>query len=382
MQIFTRLRMLVMLLLLSLPTVGLSQNTLSEKSFISLITCGPGEELYSVFGHTAIRVADPATGMDVVYNYGTFDFDTPNFYLKFVKGDLQYFVSASSYQDFVYTYQMYDRDVYEQKLNFTPQQKEAIADELAANLISDSRFYTYKYFERNCTTMVGDIISKHIPVPISQKNEDQGKTYRKIVVERLHYSFYENLGISLIFGYKTDNTLSNLFLPVQLLQGIDNTKLKNGSPLAGPVQTIYKSTAGPEKSLWNNYYTYVVVCILLMIFSNNIVVRRSLYAIFGLMGVFFCVVGFFSFHAEISQNYNALLINPLFLVLLYFSFVKNGKAIQKTAAVLLAIIVLYVLFMLNKPHFFIVLPLIALNVIMLVRDALPLVKMWPARKIK
>jgi hypothetical protein len=97
---------------------------LSDKAFISLLTCGPGDELYSVFGHTAIRVNDPATGIDIVYNYGTFDFAAPNFYLKFVKGDLQYFVSVSSYRDFVYTYQYYDRDVYEQVLNLTPQQEQ------------------------------------------------------------------------------------------------------------------------------------------------------------------------------------------------------------------------------------------------------------------
>src|SRR4051812_2221318 len=94
--------------LLFTPTASFAQVPLSDMATVSLLTCGPGNELYSVFGHTAIRVHDPLRGMDVVYNYGTFDFDTPNFYLKFVKGDLKYFVSASSYDDFVYTYQYYN----------------------------------------------------------------------------------------------------------------------------------------------------------------------------------------------------------------------------------------------------------------------------------
>lgn len=378
MQTFTRLKILVILLLLALPHYAHSQTPLSEKSFISIITCGPGQELYSVFGHTAIRVADPLTGMDVVYNYGTFDFDTPNFYLKFVKGDLKYFMSAGNYRDFVYTYQYYNRDVLEQKLNLTQPQKQALADKLAANLISDDKYYTYKYFHRNCTTMVGDILNAHLPVKISNTNEDSGKTYRKIVVERLHNSFYENLGISLMFGYKTDEELHNLFLPIHLLQGIDHTKLPDGTPLAGPVQTVYKGSMVVEKSWWNNYYTYAFACIVLMVLSKNLLVRRSLYAIFGLLGILFCFVGLYSFHVEITQNYNALLVNPLFLVLLYFSFAKNTTALRKTAYVLLGFDLVYLLFMLNKPHLFIVLPLGALIVLMLVREALPLLKMWPS----
>lgn len=374
MQTISRLRLLLVFLLLAMSNYVQSQTTLSDRSFISLITCGPGNELYSVFGHTGIRVADPATGMDVVYNYGMFNFDTPNFYTKFVKGDLQYYAAVNSYADFVYTYQYYNRDVLEQKLNFTQQQKQQIADKLATDIVSDSKYYTYKYFERNCTTMVADIINAHLPVKISSKNEDEGKTYRKIVVERLHNSFYENLGISLIFGYRTDSTLHNLFLPIQLLQGIENTKLADGTPLSGPVQTIHKSTAEPETSIWNNFYTFIAACLILMALSNNIVIRRSLYAIFGLLGIFFSVVGLYSFHTEISQNYNVLLVNPLMLALLYFSFAKNKKATQIMAIVLLALVFIYIIFMLNKPHLFIVLPLVALIAVMLFREAIPVIK--------
>ncbi|PZR20098.1 MAG: hypothetical protein DI539_11760, partial [Flavobacterium psychrophilum] len=105
------IKVLTTLLFTLLVTVKtFAQVPLSDKAGITLLTCGPGKELYSVFGHTAIRVYDPATRFDVVYNFGTFDFDTPNFYPKFVKGDLQYFASASSYEDFVYTYQYYNRD--------------------------------------------------------------------------------------------------------------------------------------------------------------------------------------------------------------------------------------------------------------------------------
>jgi len=343
-----------------------AQATLSDDATVSLLTCGPGDELYSVFGHTAIRVYDPPHGIDVVYNYGTFDFNAPNFYLKFVKGDLQYFVSASSYQDFVYTYQYYNRDVFEQRLNLSPQQKQDIANDLSTTLTSDKRFYTYKYFDRNCTTMVADILNGHIPGKISIKNNDEGKTYRKIVIEYLDNSFYENLGISLIFGHKTDRDMERLFLPQQLLEGVNNTKI-NSVPLSQPVLTVFKSTAKEQTSLWNNYYTYAAACLLLMIASRNKVVNRSLLAIFGLLGVFFTFVGLYSYHVEISQNYNALLINPFYLLLLYFIFTNNRRAGKTISYICFVCLIAYVIFMFNKPHLVIVLPLIVLITVLLLR---------------
>jgi len=380
MRSFYAYLVLIFTLLFS-QNASFAQVPLSDVANVSLLTCGPGNELYSVFGHTAIRVHDPLRGLDVVYNYGTFDFDTPNFYLKFVKGDLKYFVSASSYNDFVYTYQYYNRDVFEQQLNLTATQKQTIADELSTTLISDKRFYTYKYFDRNCTTMVADVINNNIPVKISMKNKDQGKTYRKIVDEYLVNGFYENLGISLIFGFPTDRPMERLFLPEQLLEGVSNTKI-GSTPLAQPVVTVYKSTAQPQTSIWNNYYTYAAVCLLLMLISGNPLAHRSLLALFGLLGVFFCTVGLYSFHIEISQNYNVLLINPLFLVLLYFIFSKNKMATQITSYSCLACIVIYLVLMFNKPHLIIVLPLVALVIILLLRAIYPDWKVLPKKRSK
>ncbi|MXN91989.1 DUF4105 domain-containing protein [Flavobacterium sp. Sd200] len=332
---------------------------LSDKAFVSLLTCGPGNELYSVFGHTALRINDPVTGIDAVFNYGTFDFDTPNFYLKFVKGDLQYFVSASSYQDFVYTYQYYNRDVYEQRLNLSHDQVEHIANKLRITLTSNDRFYTYKYFERNCTTMVADILDTYIPEKIAFKTKDKGKTYRKVVTEYLDNAFYENLGISLIFGSPTDRPIERLFLPEQLLEGVSSTQIATGS-LAQPVVTVYKSTATRKASAWNNYYTYIIACLVLLFLSRNKIVHRTLLALLGLLGLFFYVVGAYSFHAEISYNYNALLINPLFLAMLYFIFTGRATAAKYTVYTCFGCIAIYIAILLNKPYLVLVLPLIAL----------------------
>ncbi|RDI12167.1 DUF4105 domain-containing protein [Flavobacterium sp. AG291] len=361
------IRVLTTLLFTLLVTVKtFAQTPLSPQAEISLLTCGPGKELYSVFGHTAIRVYDPANRFDVVYNFGTFDFDTPNFYPKFVKGDLQYFASASSYEDFVYTYQYYNRDVFSQELNLTHQQKQAIADELAAILGSDKRFYTYKFIHRNCTTMVADIINKHLPEKISLKNSDSGMTYREIIHKRLDGMFIEDLGINIAFGAPTDKTSEKLFLPDELLQGVNNTTTASG-PLAKSTETVFKATIEKQSFSFNSIYVFGIACLLLLPLTGKKLFQRSFLAIFGLLGVFLSFLGMYSLHTELIYNYNALLFNPLFLILLYFIFSNKQKAIIITSYTCLALLGLYILLTLNKPHLLSLLPLIALSAITLTR---------------
>jgi hypothetical protein len=365
-----RLKVLLLfaILFFFLPTQSIAQISLSPDSKATLLTCGPGDELYSVFGHTALRITDPTTGKDIVYNFGTFDFDTPNFYLKFVKGDLQYKLSTSSYEDFVYTYQYLNRDVFEQELNLTQVQKEQLVNELERILGSDDRLYTYKFIDRNCTTRVADLIEQYASVKIPMENVDKGKTKRRIIVERLENSFYESLGINLLFGYKTDQELQRLFLPDHLMDGIANVSTTNGK-VAQPAVTVYKSTAEKRKSAWNNFYTYAAACLILIIATRNKIVIRSWLAITGLLGIMFCFMGLYSLHAELQQNYNVLLFNPLFLVVLGFLFFGKAKAVKITSYLCLALIAVYFILLLNKPHLIMMLPLVVLNTIALVRIA-------------
>ncbi|MDV6168401.1 DUF4105 domain-containing protein [Flavobacterium sp. DG1-102-2] len=358
-------------LLLTLFTVSVktfAQTPLSNRAEVSLLTCGPGNELYSVFGHTAIRVYDPATRFDVVYNFGTFDFDTPNFYAKFTKGDLQYFVSASSYDDFIYTYQYYNRDVYEQFLNLTAQQKQDIANELNHRLTSEDKFYTYKFIHRNCTTMVADILNKYLTQKISLTNEDSGLTYRKIIRNKLSNGnhFFEDLGISLTFGAPTDDVQDKLFLPKELLQGVADTKTPVG-PLAKPTVTVFKAQPVKPEFSFNNFIVYTIAILILLSLTGFKLMQRSYLAIAGLMGIFFVFIGFYSSHSELIWNYNVLLCNPLLLVVLYFNFRGNKKAIVISSYTCLACIGIYLLYMLNKPHLTIILPLLLLTVVLLVR---------------
>lgn len=360
---------ILLLTLFSVSVKTFAQTPLSDQANISLLTCGPGEELYSVFGHTAIRVYDPAIRFDVVYNFGTFDFDTPNFYPKFIKGDLQYFASASSYSDFVSAYEYYNRDVFEQVLNLTPQQKQSIADELAAILSSDRRFYTYKFIHRNCTTMVADILNKHIPGKISLKNSDTGMTYREILHNKVKNHFYEDLGINLAFGAPTDKVSEKLFLPDELMEGVSNTTTPLG-PLAKSTENVYKATVEKPSFTFNNFYIFGLLCLLLIALTGKKLFQRSFLAIAGLMGIFFCALGLYSSHIELMYNYNALLFNPIFLLLLYFIISKRNKAVLITSYICLGLTSIYLILLINKPYLLSVLPILILTSITLIHISL------------
>ena len=95
---------------------------LGETAVASVLTCGAGDDFYTTFGHTALRITDTAAGIDNVYNYGTFDFDTPHFYWKFMRGQLDYMLGRTTFRRFVRSYRAEGRAVWEQRLLLTPQE--------------------------------------------------------------------------------------------------------------------------------------------------------------------------------------------------------------------------------------------------------------------
>lgn len=341
------------------------QLALSNNAEISLLTCGTGDQLYSIYGHTALRINDPEKGVDVVYNYGTFDFTTPNFYGKFVKGDLQYFVSTSSFEEFNYSYVADNREIAEQVLNLTQQQKQMIFNELSTVLSSEKRFYTYKFIDRNCTTMVADVINRVLPQKISTKIPDTEKTYRTILYGYLKNNFYENLGINLMFGMKTDQKSDKLFLPVELQQGVTLSQNNNGS-LVKEEKIVYKKIEnGTNKSLWNTYISFIVIMLIPAFLSGKRTFQLIWLTVCGVLGVFFSLVGFYSDHKEVLWNYNAVLMNPAFLLLGFFMIQKNNTAITRIAVFCAGCIFSYTLFILNKVQFMMMLPIIAVNLLVL-----------------
>ena len=330
---------------------------LSDNATVSIFTCGKGDELYTVFGHTAIRIKDSINNLDVVYNYGAFDFRIENFYLKFVKGDLQYFINASSYDDFLYEYKYENREVIEQFLNLPTVKKQEVFDKLNASLFSEERNYTYKFIDRNCTTMVVEKINETVGSKLVRKTDDTSISYRKVLYPYFQNHFWNKLGINIIFGANTDANATNLFLPIELLHSLDKV-IFNGKPLVYKKNTIIKGISKKaEFSIVNSIY-FVAFILLIIGLINNKSVYTFYFLLLGLLGIFFSLVGFYSFHKELLWNYNVMLFNPILII---FPFIKNKNSVKNLVYFCALILGIYAILMLSKPHLILVLPFIFLN---------------------
>ncbi|MEZ0007608.1 membrane protein implicated in regulation of membrane protease activity [Flavobacterium sp. 28YEA47A] len=365
----SRIRLFLLLLLLAFPlSKGFSQSAiLSDSAKISILTIGTANESHTLYGHTGLRVLDEQRGLDVVYNFGYFDFNTPYFLAKFVKGDLQYFVATNQYADFEYGYREENRSIYEQELNLSKIQKQKLLDELNKNLYSDERFYTYKFIDKNCTTMVIDKVNDVLGGKIITTKKPVTVTYREILNPYLSGNFFQKLGINIIFGPKTDKKAEVLFLPLELMNVLKTTAY-NGKPLVTETKTIFEAKPIKTVSYWNNIYVFSALILLIIVLKNN-TVYITYFTILGLLGVFLSLVGFYSFHEEVRWNYNVLLFNPSLLLLLYFYKKKNRKWISNLALFNLACIAIYLIVIINKAQLLLFMPLLITSTIILAKWA-------------
>ena len=353
------IKKLLFTLLVLVSFNGFSQNLpLSEHAKVSILTCGTGPESYAMYGHTAIRIQDKVIGLDVVYNYGAFDFSTPNFIGRFVKGDLQYFITNESYIDFYYNYQAENRAIIEQELALTPIQVKQLFEQLNASVYSEERFYTYKFIDRNCTTMVVDKINNTLGHEyIQSATSDQ--SYRELLYPYMS-DFYMKLGIQIIFGTKVDEPASRLFLPYEFESALSKTKI-NGKPIEKSNTTVLNARPTSVPFNWlNSIYSLIGVLLLLALFGKKWI-PIIYFTIAGLLGLFFSLVGFYSLHEELLWNYNILLFNPLFLIYAWYYWKENKSKTILMGKIILGCLALYLVYMLTKIHLGIVWPFIVLQ---------------------
>ena len=200
---------------------------------ISLLTCSPGQELYSTFGHTAIRVKDSVTGTDIVFNYGTFDDSDPYFYLKFTRGVMRYALSVQSFPDFMQEFMQEHRGVTEQTLQLDCIEKLRLLQALQVNAEEENRFYNYHFYADNCTTRARDIISKNTGTPLVFRNilPEKHPTFRQLIHSYLDKGeqYWSKLGIDMCLGWHLDARVTNeeaMFLPDYLMKGFDSAATK------------------------------------------------------------------------------------------------------------------------------------------------------------
>lgn len=329
---------------------------LTPQAEISVLTCGTGSELYALYGHTGIRIYDPMQGIDRVYNYGMFDFNTENFYGKFVKGDLMYFVDYNDYQRFVSSYAYEDRSVYEQQLDLTLSQKEQIWQRLNRSLEDDQKYYQYKFIDQNCTTKVVDVLNEVLETPVATDVEGNTADYRTILNTYLKNNYLEKLGINLIFGAKVDHPSALLFLPDKFMAGLAQTQV-HGKPLVKETTVLYQSETVEKTPWWNTYWFFCVVLALVVLGMRQAFVRNTFFIVLGLLGFFFSFVGYYSFHTELLNNNSIFLCNPLFIFIPFWTAPRYKGKLKLLLSLLLMSLVLFVGLNINSEKLLIALPL-------------------------
>ena len=251
---YNRLHQILVAALL-LFSVSLGAQTLSDQARISLVTCTPGYYLYTTYGHTAIHVWDEANDIDVVFNYGVFDFDTEHFYWKFMRGETWYELGASPTWWFMQQYEYEKRPVYEQVLNLTSDQREAMWQALVENYKPENSRYLYNFVFDNCATRPYYLIARTFgDTIISDYSGYTGVTYRRFIRHYTGAHSWANAGINLLFGPKADQpmtSLQRLFLPEELMLYIEQAHLSDGTPLVSESHVApFEIAATPWYASW------------------------------------------------------------------------------------------------------------------------------------
>jgi hypothetical protein len=328
-------------LLFFLPLKIIAQND-SCHLRISLLTATPGEELYSTFGHSALRVTDTVSNTDIVYNYGTFNFDEPGFYTKFIRGKLMYYLSTEDFESFQYAYQQENRAITEQVLDLSCREKQNIIMLLQANMMAQNRFYKYDFLFDNCTTRLRDLVESatdstvHFGEVLKTK-----KTFRDLIYEYLDYNDkqWSKLGIDILLGSKTDAVMKPrevMFLPDYLMKTFDSSSV-DSRPLVSDRQSLYKIDYSRNKKDNLTHPLFLFTCLFVLIaflsFSKNIFIQRFLssfdgflFFLTGLLGLLLLFMWFGTDHLMCKNNYNLLWAWPTNIVAAFYIHSKKGWA--------------------------------------------------------
>jgi len=331
--------------------VRASNATLTPSAKFSVITCSPGPDLYSLFGHSALRLPDTLAGrpIDVVFNYGTFDYEEEGFYVKFARGKLDYRLQDEYFDYFLASYAQEGRGVWEQELLITPLEKQRLFDLLIENLQQENRVYRYDFFFDNCSSRIRDMIVR----ATAQEPNDAwgfryvsldtllsinriefthpcaaGTTYREAIQTYLDFQPWSDLGIDLALGRPCDDVIGDygfMFLPDSLMRELKFASL-DGQPLCAEEVEILPSrlqlTANPLTSplvlftLWLALHCWIAYrnrkSTAHFLWTDRLVLIVT--AVVSLLVIF---LWFFTDHSATKFNWNLLWASPLHLLLLF-----------------------------------------------------------------
>ncbi len=325
-----------------------------------------------------MRVTDNIYGTDIIYNYGTFDFADPDFYPKFVEGNLLYFVSTEKFTDFIYSYQLENRSIIEQQLQLTCEEKQQLFKALQINSLEQNKYYHYKFLLDNCSTRLRDIVANNTKDSLTFRSilPSPPPSFRDMLHEYLDKGkqYWSGFGIDLVLGTEADRGANNseaMFLPDYLMKGFDSGFINN-KPIVSNKRTILpaSSVIQQEDSFFTPLNTTVLLLLIIGTLSfiklkpiQNIlnIFDVAFFLILGAIGALILFMWVGTQHELCRNNYNLLWALPTHLPMAFFILTKKDwvKQYFKISAIIYLILVILWVFLpqgMNSAFF----PLVAL----------------------
>jgi len=325
-----KIKHLILSLSLFLSWNVLASAQLSDTATISILTCRAGDDLYNMFGHTAVRVQDPTQSIDEVFNYGLFSFKEEGFMLKFMRGKLKYWVGRSTYRNFMRGYVSEKRSVIEQILNLDISQNNRLYQALLENTKNENKYYKYDFFFDNCSTRIGDILENNITLLKYSDSNESTKTFRQLLDEFNFVSPWIDFGMDLLVGTPADkeaNSKDEMFLPEYLFIQMSKASLGH-NPLVTETRILLDHEKEIGRRTRAKFFTPALFFALLLLLELFLFIKGSnkgwiksydklIFFILGFGGVLILFMWFGTDHITTKNNLNLLWMNPLFLILLF-----------------------------------------------------------------
>ena len=301
---------------------------------------GPGANLFDKFGHSAFRVKDGPNKRDMVFNYGTYDFNTPNFYTKFARGKLLYSLSVSDYRSFYNSYVAQNRWIKTQELNLTYAQKQALFTYLVTNAQPENRDYRYDFCFDNCATRIRDVLVAALVDDVEYKDDylDETKTFRQLIQQNVHWNSWGSVGMDVGIGAVTDveaTPWEHQFLPEYIFQAAGSATItRDGEkvPLVKATHTLFQNKPKETKVsfLKSPLFVFVLLGLLILIITykdyrnkaRSRFLDATLFFITGIVGIILVLLWFATDHSTTAYNYNVLWAFPFSL---FFAFAISKR---------------------------------------------------------
>lgn len=317
----------------------------SDSLRFSLLTCAPGQVVYELFGHTAIRYQNFTRNQDYVFNYGMFDFDTPNFAYRFAKGQADYQLGINSFEGFRRSYAYRRSSVYEQELNLTTVEKQKLQQLLFVNYQPENRVYRYNYFYNNCTTCARDQIEKAIQGRVVYPEGEHGKSFRGIIHQYTAACPWDRLGIDLLLGAEADEEIDSrlqMFAPFYMRDFASKAFIEATDGSKRPLVSRETMVVEVEpRTIEPGFFLSPMTCAILFLLVNLLVAylqitKHCVYwgwdvLLYGAQGMAGCVITFlffFSTHPTVGSNWMLAVLHPLALFFIPWTFFRRKKGVK------------------------------------------------------